>query len=199
MWTSARLLLPVLLALLVGCSSTASGSEFEGLQLDPPTSMPAVVLNDLDGQPFDMVADTAGQVRLVYFGYTNCPDVCPIHLSQLRDVLARPGMPDNVAVIFVTVDPARDTPQVIRSYLDQFSSDFIGLTGTDAQLVAAQQAFGSVVAVRESDDDDYTMGHDGRVFAFTPSGLGLTTYPHPTRQSSWVHDIPLLATTETAP
>ena len=95
--------------------------------------------------------------------------------------------------VFITTDPARDTPDVIRSYLDQFSRDFVGLTGTEEELVAAQKALGSIVAVRESDDENYTMGHDGRVFAFAPDGWGYTQYPHPTRQSSWDHDLPLLA------
>ena len=113
--------------------------------------------------------------------------------ESLRDVLSRPGMPANVSVIFITVDPERDTPEVIRTYLDKFDTDFIGLTGTEEQLVAAQRAFGSIVAVRETDDENYTMGHDGRVFAFAPDGTGYTQYPHPTRQTAWVHDLPILA------
>lgn len=196
MWPLARRVVPVLLLLVAACSAAGSEGIFEGLAVERPASLPSVVLHDTEGHPFDIGADTEGQVRLVYFGYTSCPDICPIHLSQLSDVLSRPGMPGDVAVIFVTVDPARDTPDVIRAYLDQFDSDFIGLTGTEEELIDAQKAFGSIVAVRESDDEDYVMGHDGRVFAFAPDGLGYTQYPHPTRQSSWVHDLPILVTLE---
>jgi protein SCO1 len=128
----------------------------------------------------------------------NCPDICPIHLSQLKDVLARPGMPANIEVVFVTVDPDRDSPEVLAAYLDQFNADFVGLTGTEEEVVAAQKAFGAIVALRESDDANYTMGHDGRVFAFTPQGNAYTQYPHPTRQSAWVHDLPILATIDSA-
>ncbi|MDG2112865.1 MAG: SCO family protein [Actinomycetota bacterium] len=198
MWPLARRVLPVLFLLVVACSSPRSEGDYEGLGVDRPTTMPSVVLHDTEGQPFDVVADTEGDVRLVYFGYTNCPDVCPIHLSQLRDVLSRPGIPGNVSVIFVTVDPVRDTPEVIREYLDQFDTEFVGLTGTEEELIEAQESFGSIVAVRENDDENYTMGHDGRVFAFAPDGWGYTQYPHPTRQSSWVHDLPILAALEAA-
>ena len=193
MWSLVRRMIPLLLLVATSCAAAAGDGQYEGLVVENPTRLPDVVLPDTEGRPFDLVADTAGQVRLVYFGYTNCPDICPIHLSQLRDVLSRPGMPSNVAVIFITVDPARDTPEVIRDYLDQFDADFIGLTGTEHELAEAQRAFGSIVAVRESDEENYTMGHDGRVFAFGPDGIGHTQYPHPTRQSSWVHDLPVLA------
>lgn len=179
--------------LAAGCAAGASEGPYEGLEVEQPSAMPELVLPDTNGEPFDLLADTAEQVRLVYFGYTHCPDICPIHLSQLRDVLSRPGIPSNVAVVFITVDPDRDTPEVIRDYLDQFDEDFIGLTGTEEQLIEAQKAFGAIVAVRETDDENYTMGHDGRVFAFAPDGIGYTHYPHPTRQTAWVNDLPLLA------
>jgi len=188
-----RVGLLVLAAAVIGCSSGPVDAEFEGLVVDEPGLMPSVVLTDTVGRPFDLVANTAGTVRLVYFGYTRCPDICSIHLTQLADVLSRPGVPTNVTVLFVTVDPARDTPEVLRAYLDGFDADFVGLTGTPDEVVQAQRAFGSIVALAESDDEDYTMGHDGRVFAFAPDGIGYTQYPHPTRQSTWVHDIPVLA------
>ncbi len=193
MWSPVRGVLAALALALVACGSSPSDGRFEGLAVDEPETLPSIVLVDTEGQPFDLVADTEGEVRLIYFGYTNCPDICPIHLAQLQAVLDRSGTPPNVRVVFITTDPQRDTPQVIRDYLDQFSPDFVGLTGTDEELVAAQKALGSIVAVRESDDENYTMGHDGRVFAFAPDGLGYTQYPHPTRQSSWDHDLPVLA------
>ena len=193
MWSPVRGCLVALALTLLACGGSSSDGGFEGLEVDDPERLPSVVLSDTEGRPFDLVADTEASVRLVYFGYTNCPDICPIHLAQLKAALDRPGAPVNVQVVFTTTDPARDTPEVIRSYLDQFSRDFVGLTGTEEELVAAQKALGSIVAVRESDDENYTMGHDGRVFAFAPEGWGYTQYPHPTRQSSWDHDLPLLA------
>lgn len=185
-------LLAVMALLGMGCAAAAEDRTFDGLEIEP-TPIPDVVLTDVGGQPYDIAASAQGNVTLVYFGYTNCPDICPIHLAQLTEVLSRPGMPANVEVVFITTDPSRDTPEVIRDYLAAYDADYVGLTGTEEELVAAQEAFGAIVAVRETDDENYTMGHDGRVFAFAPSGVGYTQYPHPTRQSAWVHDLPLLA------
>jgi protein SCO1/2 len=190
-----RLFLRVIaVAMFVGaCGQSSPDRTFEGLEIEPAVR-PTLQLTDVAGEPYDLAEATDGKVSLVYFGYTNCPDICPIHLSQLKDVLSRPGMPANIEVVFVTVDPDRDTAEVLAAYLEQFDADFVGLTGTVEEVVAAQKAFGAIVALRENDDANYTMGHDGRVFAFTPQGNAYTQYPHPTRQSAWVHDLPILAT-----
>ena len=101
----------VLSILLVSCGNQKSNQKFEGLEIDIPSAMPDLELTDTNGRAFNLRADTAGMVRLVYFGFTECPDICPIHLAQLRDVLELPQSPENVVVIFITVDPERDTPQ----------------------------------------------------------------------------------------
>lgn len=180
---------------LASCAASSLEKPYSGLQLDEPLPMPDPVLVDTAGQRFAMRSDTQGNVRLVYFGFTSCPDICPVHLEQLSDVLARPGMPPNVKVLFVTVDPETDTPNVIRTFLDQFSVDFIGLTGTKERLVEVQRQFSALVASPSTDDEGVTndLGHDGRVFAFAPDGLGRTQYPHPTRQTTWTRDLPILA------
>lgn len=183
-------------ALTTACADHASESSFAGLEVDAPATMPNPTLTDTEGKPFAMRSDTQGSVRLVYFGFTSCPDICPVHLAQLSDVLDRPGMPPNVKVLFVTVDPERDTSEVIRTFLDRFNSDFVGLTGTVDQLLEVQQQFSALVAIPETveDGDSPVIGHDGRVFAFAPDGLGRTQYPHPTRQTAWTRDLPILAT-----
>jgi protein SCO1/2 len=184
----------VLSILLVSCENQKSNQKFEGLEIDIPSAMPDLELTDTNGRAFNLRADTAGMVRLVYFGFTECPDICPIHLAQLSDVLELPQSPENVVVLFITVDPERDTPQVLRSYLDQFDSEFVGLSGSKIDLEAAQLAFGALVAAPQYPiEGKLTYGHDGRVFAFGPDDMGYTQYPHPTRQTSWAHDLPLLA------
>ena len=186
--------LVVLSLLLVSCESQKNKQKFEGLEIESPSALPELELTDTNGKTFNLRADTLGMVRLVYFGFTECPDICPIHLAQLRDVLELPQSPDNVVVLFITVDPERDTPQVLRSYLDQFDSEFIGLSGKKVEVEAAQLAFGALVAAPQyPTEGKYTYGHDGRVFAFAPDDMGYTQYPHPTRQTSWAHDLPLLA------
>ena len=195
--TGGPLLIALMFVFLIsGCAETAAERTYSGLEVKQPQIMPDPVLIDTQGQSFSMRADTKGAVRLVYFGFTTCPDICPVHLSQLSDVLARPGMPPNIKVLFVTVDPETDTPQVMRSFLDNFSTEFIGLTGTKEMLVDVQQQFSALIATPAVDENGETtdIGHDGRVFAFAPDDLGRTQYPHPTRQTSWTRDLPILAT-----
>ena len=184
------------IALVLGaCGVSSENKAYSGLELDKPRPMPDPILIDTQGQRFAMRSDTQGSVRLVYFGFTSCPDICPVHLEQLSNVLARPGMPPNVKVLFVTVDPETDTPAVIRNFLNHFSVDFIGLTGTKEQLVDVQRQFSALVALTPNDEEGTPndLGHDGRVFAFAPDGLGRTQYPHPTRQTTWTRDLPKLA------
>lgn len=194
---SGRMLLSALaIVLLLGaCARATSQGVFSGLEVDQPQVMPDAVLVNTQGELFSMRSDTKGAVRLVYFGFTTCPDICPIHLSQLSDVLARPGMPPNIKVLFVTVDPDNDTPEVMRSFLDQFSVEFIGLTGTREELVDVQRQFSALVATSAAEENEKAgdIGHDGRVFAFAPDDLGRTQYPHPTRQTTWTRDLPILA------
>ena len=222
----SKLLLGTLLlaTLLTACTGGTTSAQYEGLVVDEPRSLPQLVLTDTSGNPFDLVAQTQGEVAFLYFGFTHCPDVCNIQLNQVSKVLARPGAPKNVKLLFVSVDPERDTPTAIRSYLDNFSEDFIGLTAADAQLTQLQNEVGALAALRlnkpadevvtpphEHGEDathshasgasgdfqpgtaNYEVGHDARMFAFAPDGVGYTQYPHPTRQSQYAHDLPLLA------
>lgn len=174
-------------------ATTTSAAGFDGTVLDPPEPKPAFILTDTRGQPFDFQAETEGKLTLLYFGYTYCPDICPVQLAQLAAVMNRlSDVERNAVVVFVTVDPERDTPEVIRSFLDKFDSKFIGLTGTVEQVEAAQRAAGVPVAVKIGDGADYSMGHASQVIAYAPDGLAYTEYPYGTRQTQWVHDLPLI-------
>lgn len=167
--------------------------ELQGVGLEEPSPKESFLLEDTDGHPFDFATETDGRLTFLYFGYTNCPDVCPVHLAQLAEVFEQlPEVRRNSTVVFVTVDPDRDKPEVIRSFLDAFSSDFIGLTGTQAELEKAQKAVGVPVAVREGETDTYTMAHASQVLVFAPDGLGYSVYPFGTRQADWIHDLPIL-------
>ncbi|MCP4224574.1 MAG: SCO family protein [Actinomycetia bacterium] len=193
----ARLLVLLLGALvtLSGCAASALDQEgpYAGIELEVPLPIPAVVLTDTDGQPYDLQEHLAGRLGLVYFGYTSCPDICPVHLAQLESVLEQGDMPANVQVVFISVAPDRDDPAGIRRFLDQFDKRFVGLVGDHEELADAQRAFGVPVAAKEGDGDDYTFGHAGQVFAFAPDGVAYTVYPQGTRQSHWSQDLPKLA------
>ncbi|MDF1595646.1 MAG: SCO family protein [Acidimicrobiia bacterium] len=167
--------------------------QLEGVVLQTPTPKAAFSLTDTSGRLYDFSLETDGRLTFLYFGYSNCPDICPVHLAQLAEVFDQlPDVRRNSTVVFVTVDPERDTPEAIRAFLDAFSSDFVGLTGSPEELEAAQRAAGVPPAVKEGDGEKYTMGHAGQVLVYTPDGFGYSVYPFGTRQSDWIHDLPIL-------
>jgi len=165
-----------------------------GVALAEPLPMPDAVLTNTDGTPFDLRTGTAGKATLLYFGYTHCPDACPIQLKVLADVMKtlQPEVRDQLDVVFVTTDPVRDTPDVMRAYLDQFDSTFIGLTGTDAELADLQIAAGLPVAVAEPLDENggYLIGHATQVLAFGPDGICNEVFPLGVRESDWAAALP---------
>lgn len=112
-----------------------------GTALSNPVAVTGLDLVDQYGGPVDLAADFAGDVTLVFFGYTRCPDVCPLTMARLEKAYLDAGEPDDLKVVFVTVDPEFDTPEVVRDYVGRFHSDFIGLTGTNSQVAAAARAF----------------------------------------------------------
>jgi len=168
--------------------------QLAGMATTPPQAKPSFVLTDTAGQPYDFAAETAGKLTVLYFGYTNCPDICQTTMSQIAAALSRDGTPP-ATVVFVTVDPARDTPDVLRSWLDHFDSGFVGLTGTPAAVGAAQQAAKVPQATRQpgGTDDNYFMSHPGAVLIFAPDGLGYTRYDLSTSVSEYQHDLGILA------
>lgn len=190
-----RRLLPYLVAVvlaLAACSGP-TGGELTGVVYDEPVPKPQFTLTDLDGEPYDFAAATEGKLTLLFFGYTSCPDICPVHLAQIAEVFdQQPRIARDTEVVFVTVDPARDTPAVVRAWLDRFDSRFVGLTGTIEELDAAQEAAGLALAIREEGDEDYLVGHASQVLAFAPDGLGYSVYPFGTLQSDWLNDLPIL-------
>ena len=193
-----RLSTTVLLVVLIvssGCRGAAvpEAGLLEGVLLERPVSKPAFTLTDTNGAPYDFAAKTDGRLTLLYFGYTNCPDVCPVHLAQLAEVFERlPEVRRNATVVFVTVDPDRDTPEALESFVGAFNDEFIALTGTQGELEQAQLAAGVPIAVREGEGESYTMGHAGQVLVYSPNGKGYSVYPFGTRQSTWMHDLPIL-------
>ena len=135
---------------------------------NPPRPAPALRLTDQDGQPFDLTS-LRGSVALVYFGYTHCPDVCPTTLADLRTAVTASGLP--VKVVFVTVDPARDTPAALKPYLDAYKAGFIGLTGTDVQIASVAQAWGVGYRAEPPDSSGgYVMDHTSETYLVDASG-----------------------------
>jgi protein SCO1/2 len=166
------------------------GSRFNGTLLDEPRDRPNFDLVDTDGQPFDFFGSTDGQLTILFFGYANCPDVCPITLATLGGALsAVRGV--NPQVVFVSVDPERDSPEDLRAYLDRFGSNFVGLTGTPEQLLDAQIAAGVTPAFDEGPNSrgGYDVGHSSQVIVYTPDGKAHLVYGFGVRQDEWVADL----------
>lgn len=175
-----------------------SAAAMRGLELMPPRAKPEFLLTDTEGKPFDFKRDTDGYATLLFFGYTHCPDVCPVHVANIAAVLHNlpPTVSQRVKMVFVTTDPERDTPEVLRRFLDKFDHGFVGLTGTPDEILAAQAAARIPAATKEVLDStkprEYLIGHAAFVFAYTPDGLGRYLYPFGIRQADWAHDIPRL-------
>lgn len=167
-----------------------------GPKIMPPVPKPDFTLTDTDGKPYNFRERTEGKITLLFLGYTNCPDVCPVHLANIAAALQKlgPEIPQKLEVVFVTTDPARDTPQAIRKWLDNFDKRFVGLTGDSASVVALQNQLRMGVAFREpgKTPDSYTVAHSSMVLAFTRDNLAHIVYPFGIRQADWVNDLPLL-------
>jgi len=170
---------------------------WRGIVLENPPPKPSFTLQDVEGRPFDFRAETDGFVTFLFFGYTSCPDVCPVHMASLAAV--RRELPTklqrSMKVVFVTTDPARDTPERIRAWLANFDPDFVGLTGDKATVDSIQLAMGLPPSIYEPPDEAgfYVVGHASQVLGFSPDASIRVIYPFGTRQADWLHDIPRLA------
>jgi protein SCO1 len=171
------------------------GDAYRGGLVTPPLPKPRFVLLDTSGAQFDFWNRTMGSVTLLFFGYTNCPDECPMHMVNIGMALKKlpPGIADRVKLVFVTTDPARDTPVQLRRWLDNFDKHFVGLTGTVAALEAVQKAAGVPLAQRtESRNGNYSVAHANFVVAYTKDNLAHVIYPGGVSKDDWIHDLPLL-------
>lgn len=153
-----------------------------GTVITPPRPLPAMQFIDHEQHPFD-VTRLKGHWSLVFFGFTNCPDVCPTTLAVLAQVekqLADLPAQEQPQVVFVSVDPARDTPERIASYIRFFSPRFIGATGSEQHIQEFTKAMGIPVVVTQAADGNYTVDHSGAIFAIDPKGewRALFSPPH---------------------
>lgn len=159
--------------------------KFHGVVLTPAQPAEDFQLTDDDGRQF-LLSDQRGRIVLVYFGYTNCPDECPITMAKLRqtlDILEEQS--SDVTVTLITTDPARDGPAELKQYLSHFHPDFIGLYGTPAELQAVYTGYGVVVM-----DDGET--HTARTYVIDPAGDLVMTFPYELGADEMASDLRLL-------
>ena len=218
-------------ALLTGCGAAPaaapgptaaaadSAAAYHGREPIRVASRPSFTLADTSGEAYDFGEETRGAPTLLYFGYANCPDECPTAMASIAAALrTAPGdLRERITVVFVTTDPERDSGPVVRRFLDQFSADFVGLTGTRAQVDAAQVATGFAPAERggpiatlpgKPDQHahaagtaphghvgplGYGVGHADVIFAFDTEDRMPVLYDGGVRASDLAADLPLLA------
>ena len=152
---AVALLLGALAACGTGTNGTATTSGFtegnpdgmHGAVLTDPYVMPDITLTATDGSDFSLTEDTTADLTLVFFGYTHCPDICQVVMSDIASALTRleEDQRSRVDVLFVTTDPARDTPEVLREYLDRFNPRFEGVTGDLGKIVRAGNRLGVAI------------------------------------------------------
>jgi len=122
-------------------------------------------------------AEFRGKYMLVFFGYTFCPDVCPTTLAVMSAALDKMGpAADRIVPIFISVDPARDTPEVVKAYLSAFGSRFVGLTGTEEEIANTARAYRVYVQANKEQGANYTVDHSGVVYLMDRSGEFLANY-----------------------
>ena len=202
-----RLLLPLLaLAVLVAACepTTATAISAQGLQRQPDgwfgvpleveRQMPDVTLLDTDGNEVDLREQTAGRPTLLFFGYTSCPDICPIHLAVLASAMRTTRTTtEQVQVVFVSVDPERDTPERIDEYLGTFDGRFLGLHADLEVIADALEQLdlpGPVVEGPDPRGEGDLIGHPAQIIGFDADGQAQRVWPFGARRSDWVFDLP---------
>jgi protein SCO1 len=197
--------LAVLVLVAAGCSSSKAKPKdlvgqnqvgpYQGAGLEPPQPRPSFTLTDTAGRSFAFGTRTAGHPTFLYFGYTNCPDVCPETMADIGIALSK--VPASVAartyVVFISTDVKHDTGPVIKQWLANFSAQskatWVGLRGTQAQVDAAQAAAHIAVAT----DDGQT--HSAQALLYGPDDYARVTFLQSTdEQKAMEHDLPIVAT-----
>src|SRR5205823_5717484 len=133
-------------------------------------------LIDQNGKPFSD-ADLKGKWHLVFFGYTHCPDACPTALNEMALALDRLGKERGaVGIVFITVDPERDTPEVLKSYVESFDAPIVALTGSAEEVKEAAKAYRVYYAKHPRGDGGYDMDHSAVVYVMDPAGRFAATF-----------------------
>ena len=177
----------------LGLQAFESSRAFRGSAIGDPVP-PAMnfELQQTDGTPYTL-SEQHGKVILLYTGFTNCQDYCPATLAKFKQIAEKLGEDaSQVEFVFVTMDPDRDTPEVIANYLSSFSRDIIGLTGTMDQLEKVWNDYGRGIADLPDADGNYEVSHSTRVWVIDKQGLLRVTFPFEMSATDMTHDVQLL-------
>jgi len=178
----------VVLASLMACRSEDTPS-FKGTDISGTHLGRELAMSEPSGQPVTL-ASYAGKVSVYFFGFTQCPDVCPTAMAQLAEVMQRLGKDaDQVQVVMISVDPARDTPQVLDAYVRAFDPRFVALRGTPEQTQAAASTFKAYFARSPLKDGGYSMDHTAAFYILDRQGEARVLASGTVGTDALVHDI----------
>ncbi|GGS38199.1 SCO family protein [Streptomyces griseoviridis] len=176
--------------------SEDSSSQRAATVLDQPFEKPDLVLTDTAGKTYDLREETAGRPTLVYFGYTNCPDVCPLTMNNIA--VAKKQLPraeqDALRVVFVTTDPERDTPKALGTWLKGIDPQVVGLTGDFDTIQAGARSLGiSIEPPTKDKNGEVVSTHGTQVIAFSPkTDAGYVLYGEDATVDDYTKDLPKL-------
>lgn len=191
MW-QRNVLAVCLLALLAACGETKLPSPFHASDVSARYAQADFHLTDAAGRPRSL-ADYKGKVVALFFGYTHCPDVCPTTLADMAQVMGKLGKEaEKVQVLFVTLDPERDTRELLAQYPQAFYPTFDGLSGDLQATAAAAQAFGISYRKVAGKGDSYTLDHSAGTFLIAPGGKPVLLSPFGQRPELLLNDIRIL-------
>ncbi|MFD3498625.1 SCO family protein [Streptomyces sp. NPDC058676] len=180
----------------VSVVSEEAGADKAATVLDQPFEKPDLVLTDTRGKSYDLRKETAGKPTLIYFGYTHCPDICPLTMNNIA--VAKKSLPkseqDELRVVFVTTDPKRDTPSELGKWLKGIDTQFVGLTGDFPTIQAGARTLGISIEPTHKDKNGKTVSvHGTQVVAFSPkTDAGYVLYGEDATVDDYTKDLPKL-------
>jgi protein SCO1 len=173
-------------------------AAWHGAVLGMPLELPELELTDTNGESFQL-RSTLGDPTLLFFGYTHCPDICPLHMATIARAMEKVGLTtDDLDVVMVTNDPDRDTPEALGDFLGRFNEGFVGLTGDLDTIVAAMATINLPPPEFSEPQEDgaYWVGHAAQVIAFDAEGVAKIVYPFGVELEAWTADLPKLVAGE---
>jgi protein SCO1/2 len=185
----------VLLATACGGGADAGSTALTGTELDPPFEVSSTPLLDTDGKPYSLTEDTDKDLTLVFFGYTNCPDICGQVMATLAGTLARldDAQKDDLDVVFVTTDPARDDEATVEKYVSAFDPSIIGLTGDLDDIIEIGRSMAVAVDKGEKlPSGGYEVTHGTQVLAVDGEDAVPVYWNADVSQAQLAHDVTVL-------
>lgn len=182
----------LLISLLGGCGEPEMPSPYHAIDVSWQHAQADFQLTDFNGKP-RRLSDFSGKVVVLFFGYTHCPEVCPTTLADLAQVMRLLGKDaDRVQVLFVTLDPERDSPELLAKYVPSFDPSFLALYGDARATAQAAKAFGVTHVKQDDKHGGYTLDHSDGTYLIGTRGKPLMLSPYGQRVEYLAQDIRLL-------